>query len=431
MIMLTVITSYNLHIAVLLGLILMARAATHWRPALVIDALAVALYAVRPVPATLVFIPVQALIRYVPELARQVALAFRVQSPHGWTRALVLLLLPGLACYDAPAAAPATTAPSSYPPAVTGATTHLPEPSISAARPLGPGEWIAALNEDEAAPHLGIIGPPRLGKTTLALVLVSRRPGDLVIATPKAADDADAWGGATCARPTIDLASQAVDWTPIAQAIGDVHFEMLRRNVENDVGAPPLTIVIDELSTTIPNIPPVARRQLVELWAMAPSCKIRVIVISQDVNARAWGVEGRRDILDSLVFARVAPGRRWSLGRLDPNGRLTDPTPLDTAGLDRQARAVRLRGREWGGRRQGAPCPVGAGVGAPPPPIPAQTNAHTQTQTDAEARIALYMEWRAAGMKKDMARALRNAKGAGIDDVEWAEAGKRLANGPS
>jgi len=41
------------------------------------------------------------------------------------------------------------------------------------------------------------------------------------------------------------------------------------------------------------------------------------------------------------------------------------------------------------------------------------------------------MEWRAAGMKKDMARALRNAKGAGIDDVEWAEAGKRLANGPS
>lgn len=426
--MLTVITSYNLHIAVLLGLILMARAATHWRPALVIDALAVALYAVRPVPATLVFIPVQALIRYVPELARQVALAFRVQSPHGWTRALLLLLLPGLARYDAPAAAPATTAPpSSYPPAVTGATTRLPEPSISAARPLGPGEWIAALNEDEAAPHLGIIGPPRLGKTTLALVLVSRRPGDLVIATPKAADDADAWGGAACARPTIDLASQAVDWSPIAQAIGDVHFEMLRRNVENDVGAPPLTIVIDELSTTIPNIPPVARRQLVELWAMAPSCKIRVIVISQDVNARAWGVEGRRDILDSLVFARVAPGRRWSLGRLDSNGRLTDPTPLDTAGLDREARAVRLRGREWGGRRQGAPCPV-----PPPPTPPVEAGNGTGTGTNDDDIVEKLAVLIAAGVTREQAHKIysfKDEKFTKAGDLARSRAGT-VGNGP-
>ncbi|WP_196300504.1 hypothetical protein, partial [Streptococcus pneumoniae] len=85
---------------------------------------------------------------------------------------------------------------------------------------------------------------------------------------PKAARDADAWGGASVARPTIDLATQAVDWTPIAQAIGNVHFEMLRRNVENDA-AEPLTLVVEELSTTIPNVPPITRRQIVELWAMA------------------------------------------------------------------------------------------------------------------------------------------------------------------
>ena len=165
--------------------------------------------------------------------------------------------------------------------------------------------------------------------------------------------------------------------TPIAQAIGNVHFEMLRRNVENDLAAPPITLILDEYSTTVPNITPIARRQVVELWAMAPSCGIRVIVISQDVNARAWGLEGRRDILGSLVFTQVAPGRRWSLGRLDPNGRLLDPRPLDARPLVSLASSALLAGR---GR-----------LPPPRPPLPRalqtrQTDRQTQTRSESSAR---------------------------------------------
>ena len=300
-------------------------------------------------------------------------------------------------------------------PASTGTTERLPaivQPSgapQTSARPMAPAEWLTALNDDPTAPHLGIVGPPRQGKTTMALALMSRRPGNVVIATPKAARDADAWGGASVARPTIDLATQAVDWTPIAQAIGNVHFEMLRRNVENDA-AEPLTLVVDELSTTIPNVPPITRRQIVELWAMAPSSGIRVIVISQDVNARAWGIEGRRDILDSLVFARVAPGRLWGLGRLDPNGRLVDPRPLDTRPLVALASSALLAGREWGG--------AGASV-SPTPPPPQGAPDQTDRQTDADTLRKL----RAAGLTRDQAR----AAGFKFDNGDWAEAGELLA----
>jgi hypothetical protein len=269
---------------------------------------------------------------------------------------------------------------------------------------MAPAEWLAALNDDPTAPHLGIVGPPRLGKTTLALAVIGRRPGQVVIATPKAAKDEDAWGGADCARPTIDLAAQQTDWTPIAQAIGSVHFEMLRRNVENDLAAPPITLILDEYSTTVPNITPIARRQVVELWAMAPSSGIRVIVISQDVNARAWGLEGRRDILGSLVFAQVAPGRLWGLGRLDPNGRLVDPRPLDTRPLVALASSALLAGREWGG--------AGASV-SPPPPAPQGAPDQTR-QTDADTLRKL----RAAGLTRDQAR----AAGFKFDNGDWTDA---------
>lgn len=301
-------------------------------------------------------------------------------------------------------------------PASTGTTERLPaivQPSgapQTSARPMAPAEWLAALNDDPTAPHLGIVGPPRLGKTTLALAVIGRRPGQVVIATPKAAKDEDAWGGADCARPTIDLAAQQTDWTPIAQAIGNVHFEMLRRNVENDLAAPPITLILDEYSTTVPNITPIARRQVVELWAMAPSCGIRVIVISQDVNARAWGLDGRRDILGSLVFAQVAPGRLWGLGRLDPNGRLVDPRPLDTRPLVALASSALLAGREWGG--------AGASV-SPPPPAPQGAPDQTDRQTDADTLRKL----RAAGLTRDQAR----AAGFKFDNGEWAEAGELLA----
>ena len=80
------------------------------------------------------------------------------------------------------------------------------------------------------------------------------------------------------------------------------------------------------------------------------------------------------------------------------------------------------------------PAGVGVGVGvpagvggdtSPDPGVQTHTNAHTNAHA-AEERIQLYMEWRKLDIKKEQARAVRNSMGAGIDDKEWAEAGKRL-----
>jgi hypothetical protein len=50
-----------------------------------------------------------------------------------------------------------------------------------------------------------------------------------------------------------------------------------------------------------------------------------------------------------LVFAKVEPGRVWSLGRIDPNGRLISPRQMDTRSLLALAAAADLRGRVWSG----------------------------------------------------------------------------------
>jgi hypothetical protein len=39
----------------------------------------------------------------------------------------------------------------------------------------------------------------------------------------------------------------------------------------------------------------------------------------------------------------------------------------------------------------------------------------------------MYRVWRANGITRDQARVIRKADGDGLDDREWAEAGKELA----
>src|SRR5581483_6247615 len=105
----------------------------------------------------------------------------------------------------------------------------------------------------------------------------------------------------------IDLGDDAgaIDWQPVVSAINRVHREMLRRNLQHDTNAPPITLIIDEFTTTLGNVSAGTKRQIVEIWSMGASCGVRVIVIAQEVNAKAWGLEGRRDVLNNLLFARV------------------------------------------------------------------------------------------------------------------------------
>jgi hypothetical protein len=413
-------------IVILLGLAYCYLAAGRWSGPMLLDAGLAALYLWRPSLGMLAFVLLLLSVRHVPAFAREVVVMFKLDEFEGWTMRVLIFTLPALRTYatshqDRPGAFGATLVPA------VGPTVALPTPATSKA-PLRPAEWLGAVNDDATAPHLGVVGPTRLGKTTFVLAALGRRAGRLVVTTPKG-QDTDPWGGVAAHRLRADLEARSYDWQPIASAIDSVHYEMLKRNATAKAkDAEQITLVVDELSTTLANCDRKVKQQIMELWNMGAGAGIRLVVIDPEVNAAAWGVVGRRDILGNLVFARVeAPGRSWAIGRLDPNGRLLDPLSLDTAGLVLLAEQAQLAGREWIG------VPPAEGLSVPPPAAPPpdsalQTDRQTQTdaQTEVEQRILKYVEWRKAGIKREQAALIRQGDGEGLNNNEWAEAGKRL-----
>ena len=413
---------------------------------MIIDALLIGLLIYRPSIGFAAWVGFLMALRHVPTFASDLVTIAHVAQFDGWTAHAIMFALPALKVYaDAPSAMGAAGS-NALPPAIVAASATMAA-TMATVSELRPVEWLGALNDDKTAPHLGVVGATQLGKTTFVLACLGRRAGLLVITTPKAKDE-DPWGGAEAVRLRVDLTTRSFDWSPIEQAIADVHFEMLHRNATNRVkDAPRLNLVIDELSTTLANCGRKTKQQILELWNMGAGAHINVIVADPEVNSRAWGIEGRRDILGNLIFAQVSPGRRWSLGRIDPNGRLLDPRPMDTGQVRALAGEAHLTGRDWPGLSDLAAgrVPAGllgdllaggasAGVPAMPPPVlaapPALESQQTQTRTDTDAekeeRIAAYMEWRKAKITRDQAKTIRNATGAGVDNDEWAEAGKRI-----
>jgi hypothetical protein len=401
----TIIT-YPRVVAVVLALAWLGVACTHWRWPMAFDAALIALYATRPSVPLLVFGLVVVVVRWFAPFAAIVAELLHVNEWGGLSFPAALFLLPGLQVYvrgterhDRATLPPVQVA--------TGATTRLEAPARTHARPLESAEWFAACNDDPTAPHLGVIGPTQLGKTTFALALAGRRAGAFVVTTTKD----DAWASADVTRPAIRLDQGLVDWAPVTEAIGAVHFEMLRRYGERDTQAPTLTLIIDEFTTTLANIPPKAKQQITEIWSMGAAASIRTIVIAQEVNARAWGLEGRRDILGNLLFARVSTGRLWALGRLDPNGGLFDPRPLDTARLVALATEARLAGRGW---RVPGGTPPSQGTGNVP---------GTGNGTPIEKLVPLVR----AGITRDQARQI----GYVFRDETWTKAREQAGNASS
>lgn len=181
--------------------------------------------------------------------------------------------------------------------------------------------WMAQLNDEpDKAPHTAIVGPSGSGKTTLALAALHHRVGQLVICTPKAAQD-DPWGGFPAAR--LNFSESGVSWANIEAAVQLVYAEWLRRNADGAAPRSWLTLVIDELVTTLEALPQL-RQPLLNLWAMGRSVRIRVVVLGTEANVKAWGIEGRGDIRDNLLFVQCRPNRTATLGRWGEPGQQID-----------------------------------------------------------------------------------------------------------
>lgn len=202
----------------------------------------------------------------------------------------------------------------------------------------GGDDWLRVLNDQpDVNPHLAICGPTRSGKTTLVTALLVNRPGSLVIATPKGADT-DPWGGFPAVRLAYDAARGEVSYAPIGAAIRAVYQEMNRRNAQPGADRAPLTLVIDELTTVNYELrEDKVMEMIARLWTMGASCGVRVITLDPTVNVKGWGIEGRSDLRESLVFVRCQPDKSANYYRWSDEARAF---PIDTMGLP----AVAARG---------------------------------------------------------------------------------------
>lgn len=387
-------------------------ASTRWRWPLLVDALVILAFARVPSLAILGLLGIQALVRHTPTLAREVAALLGLEELYGWSLRVALFLLPALETYAERRAAPRVDAPA-----------VPPQPTEGARQPLLLNHALKALNDDPTAPHLGFVGPTGMGKTTFVAVVLHYRKGRVLVTTPKG-EKFDPWYGARVVRPTIDLTNGTVGWDAIASAIRSVHFEMLRRNVEGDADAEPLTLVIDELTTTFAQRPELIEVVL-DLWTMGRSAGIRVVSIATDISVRGWKIEGRRDATENLLFVRVTVGYTFAIGRLDANWKLTDPQPIDTSQVRELAKKISLANREWFPVSASASGRGGGGVASNPTiALPPTTPTADRTAPDS-----VYDDLIKTGLTRDQGAAELHRMGYGFDSNRWSD--RRAALGLS
>lgn len=185
----------------------------------------------------------------------------------------------------------------------TGATTVL--------RPLSRREWLSRVAQP-TYPHRALTGGTRLGKTTMETALLASDPSArIVVCTPKAAWE-DGWAGAPVVRPVERDGDP--DWSPVAHATTAVYREMARRRFQGGAADQPIRLVLDEATEALDEIPQL-RQQLIRLLKTGASVGIGVTLIDPELNVRAYGIEGRSDILASMLVLSVDDARRWSMSR--------------------------------------------------------------------------------------------------------------------
>lgn len=381
----SLLTTYPRPIAALLIAALLAAAARGWRWPMLLDVVLLALYVAQPSARLLAIGALVVALRWVPPFAAQVAQALRVPEWGGMSLPVALFALPGLQAYVSPPARPS---------AATGATTRLQAPAPAQAAPARPQalpltELLLYVNaRPDEVPHLAIVGPSGSGKTTLAMAILASRPGQILVLTAK---EDDTWGGLpyigidddatyTSARRTFDTLTE------------EVKARLIRTKHRQEPGAW-LTVVLDDYSTLQSECP--GAPLVVKLIArLGRSLRVRLMMLSDSALVKALGLEGEGETRSNFAFVRLERGHAATL---ELAGELR---PVDVRGLD--VVPPDLSRRAWGARPSAAPA---------------------ATDTARQQRIAMYREWQAAGIKRDQARVIRNASGAGVDNDEWAEAG--------
>lgn len=278
--------------------------------------------------------------------------------------------------------------------------------------------WLDYVNtQPDAVPHLAVIGPSGSGKTTLTTAVLHDRPGRIVVITAK---EGDHWGG----LPYVGIDDDAT------YATANATFDALATDVKQRLVAVKqqrmtadwMTIVVDDFSTLVKECPIAA--DVVKLVArLGRSLRVRLIMLSDSALVKAIGLEGEGETRANFAFLRVRRGHTGTLAIEDRD------TPIDTSACAVVARQAQLGSRAWRPARdpeQELAELIAPRLFAPMAVLSDETpQTNKQTHTHAPTRIALYRTWRANGITRDQARAIRQSMGNGLDDAEWTDAGKR------
>lgn len=254
-------------------------------------------------------------------------------------------------------------------------------------------DWLRAINDEpDHAPHVAAVGPSGSGKSTLVLAALTRRPGQLVITTPKSAAD-DPWGGFPAVRTRYDAESHEPDYSAIGAAWRAVYAELNARHADGSRPRPPITLIIDELSTCLDELRHLdPQRMLIRMWLTGRSVGVRLIALDPTMNVKGWGIDGRGDVRESILFVRTARDKsahffEWNAQRNVP----FNERPFDTSDVPALAAAGLDPARVWipdAPRSAGAPAQLPAAA----PLFSAPTSADVTTH-----EAALVRAWRAEG----------------------------------
>jgi len=374
--------TYRTPIAALLAAVLFALALRGWRASYALDAALIAAYAIQP--RAFVLAAVLTVWRYTPFLANDIASLVGAEQAIGLTRAFWRVVLVGW-----------QDAPAPQPKAATGKTVALSSPAM----PLR--ALLIALNADpDRVPHTAIIGPSGSGKTTLATVVLSERPGLIVVLTAK---EGDAWGG----LPYVGIDDDAT-YTTAQQTFAALDSEVKQRLLSIKQQGDPgdwLTIVLDDFSALQSECP--AAPAVVKLVArLGRALHLRLILLSDSALVKAIGMEGEGETRGNFAFVRLERGHSATLELAGP------AVPVDLRGADRWAATVQLGGRAWG-----VSVPVPAAADSSVGTVPGTGNGNG---TGNGTPIAVLRALRAAGWTREQAR----GSGCIFRDSDWTEAGK-------
>lgn len=279
-------------------------------------------------------------------------------------------------------------------------------------------DWLREFNDQpHIAPHVAVIGPSGSGKSTLVLAALGKRPGQLVITTSKSAAD-DPWGGFPAVRTTF-----GADYMPSYKAIGDawqaVHLEMCKRHADGARPRTPITLVVDEFTTCLSKLAHLEPTQLfIDMWLTGRSVGMRLVCMDPTMNVKGWGIEGRGDVRESILFvrceraaqeggARPAHFFEWNAAR----NVAFNVRAFDTAGVPALAAAGLDPARLW---VPDAPAPVHAAPAAPSARAQADARFNAPTAPEATAHeAALVQAWSEDGdpSLRQLARELYRARG--------------------